>query len=119
MCRLVTPETFPSTKKWKESQCHCAPLSEQTVVITRRDRPKSAPYLRLKNRKSTSKNQVFFSTVPVPHEEKIFRNFFEIFSEVSGSRIVPKNVKGRLLGFFEHPFCCKIEKNEVGEFWRL
>ena len=79
MCRLVTPETFSSTKKWKESQCHCALLSEQTVVITSRDLPKSAPSLRLKNSKRTSKCQVFSSTVPVPHEEKLFRIFFRNF----------------------------------------
>ena len=30
------------------------------------------------------------------------------------SRIVPKNVEGGPLGVFEHPFFCKIEKNEGG-----
>ena len=32
------------------------------------------------------------------------------------SRIVPKNAKGGSLGVFEHPFFCKIEKNEGGPF---
>ena len=34
------------------------------ITKTSRDRPKSAPYLRLKNSKRTSKCQVFSSTVP-------------------------------------------------------
>ena len=34
------------------------------VLKTSRERPKSAPYLRLKNSKRTSKCQVFSSTVP-------------------------------------------------------
>ena len=40
--------------------------------ITSRDRPKSAPYPRLKSSKKTSKCQVFFYS----RKSKIFRNFF-------------------------------------------
>ena len=40
---------------------------------TSRDRPKSAPYPRLKNSKKTSKCQVFFYR---SRKSKIFRNFF-------------------------------------------
>ena len=29
---------------------------------------------------------------------------------------MPKNVKGDPLGFFEHQFCCKVEKIEGGPF---
>ena len=36
----------------------------QIKMYTSRERPKSAPYLRLKNSKRTSKCQVFSSTVP-------------------------------------------------------
>ena len=47
---------------------------------TSRERPKSAPYLRLKNNKRTSKCQVFSSTVPVWGKiEKKIPIFFEIF----------------------------------------
>ena len=43
-------------------------------------------------------------------------NFFSIFFWSPVSRIVPKNVKGGLLGVFEHPFFCIIGKNEGGPF---
>ena len=46
---------------------------------------------------------------------KKLKNPFKIFL-VSGSRIVPKNVKRGPLVVFEHPFFCKIEKNEGGPF---
>ena len=42
---------------------------------TSRERPKSAPYLRLKNSKRTSKCQVLSSTVP----EKVSKNFLSFF----------------------------------------
>ena len=80
---------------------------------TSRDRPKSAPYPRLKNSKKTSKCQVFSSTVPAWGKILKNPNFFELFwSPVS--RIVPKNCKRGPLGGFEHPFLCKIEKK-----WRV
>ena len=50
---------------------------------------------------------------------KFFSIFFEIFFEFfwsSVSRIVPKNVKEGPLGVSEHPFFCKIGKNEGGTF---
>ena len=59
---------------------------------TSRERPKSAPYLRLKNSKRTSKCQVLSSTVP----KKNFQKFFDFFLNFLVSRIVPKNVKGAL-----------------------
>ena len=43
---------------------------------------------------------------------EIFCRFF--WSPVS--HIKPKNVKGGPLGVFEHPFLCKIGKNEGGPF---
>ena len=36
----------------------------EKLIGTIRERPKSAPYLRLKNSKRTSKLQIFSSTVP-------------------------------------------------------
>ena len=46
-----------------------------------------------------------------------FRNvFLKLFLKSPISRIVPKNVKGGLLEVFEHPFFCKIDKNEGGPF---
>ena len=49
-------------------------LAKQSVVETSRDRPKSAPYPRLKNSKKTSKCQVFSFTVLENRKfyEKIF-----------------------------------------------
>ena len=44
-------------------------------------------------------------------------NFFRIFF-ISGKSHSPKNVKEGPLGVFEHPFFCKIEKNEKGTLWR-
>ena len=40
--------------------------------------------------------------------------FFEIFLKSPVSRIVPKNVKGDPLGFFERPIRCKISKKLKG-----
>ena len=43
------------------------------ILKTSRDRPKSAPYPRLKNSKKTSKCQVFFYST---RKSKIFRKIF-------------------------------------------
>ena len=46
--------------------------------------------------------------------------FFFDFSEVSGKSHSAENCKKKgPLGFFEHPFFCKIEKNEGGPFGAL
>ena len=56
---------------------------------------------------------LFYSTrVRKKLKKKILFKFF--WSPVS--RIVPKNVKEGPLEVFEHPFFCKIEKNEGGPF---
>ena len=68
---------------------------------TSRERPKSAPYLRLKNSQSTFE----YSLLQYPHDE--------IFL-VSGKSHSAKNVKGGTWGVFEHPFFCKIEKKLKG-----
>ena len=62
---------------------------------TSRGRPKSAPYIRLKNSKKTLKYQVF--SYPVPEWR---RKFSEIFLKTPVSRIVPKNVEGGPFGLF-------------------
>ena len=49
---------------------------------------------------------------------RIFLTFFFEFFWSPVSRIVPKNLKRDPLGVFEHPFFCKIEKNEEGILWR-
>ena len=68
----------------------------ENILITSRERPKSAPYLRLKNNKRTSKCQVFSSTVPVwvkiEKKSDFFLKFFKFFW-YPVSRIVPKHVK--------------------------
>ena len=78
---------------------------------TSREQPKSAPYLRLKSSKRTSKCHIFSSTVPEWGEK--FSNFFENFFEVSGrSHSANKCKREGPLGFFERPFCSKREKYE-------
>ena len=52
---------------------HAKLLSGHNIILTSRDRPKSAPYPRLKNSKKTSKCQVF---VYSSRKSKIFRKFF-------------------------------------------
>ena len=66
------------------------------LVVTSGEPPESAPHLRLKKSKKTSKCQEFFSTVP----EK------------------PKSstTLARLFGFFKHPLSCKISKNWSVEY---
>ena len=76
---------------------------------TSRERPKSAPYLRLKNSKKTSKCQVLSSTVP-KKISKIFLNFFE----VSGKSHCTEKCKRGPLAVFQHPFFCKIGKKMKG-----
>ena len=70
---------------------------------TSRERPKSAPYLRLKNSKRTSKCQVLSSTVPKKISKK-FLNFFEVSVK---SHCTEKCTRGPL-AVFQHPFFCKI-----------
>ena len=91
--------------------------SEVAVFVekrTSRERPKSAPYLRLKK---TRKRKPLFLQLETTkalknlETEKKFRFFFRNFFEVSGKpHSAEKCKKGDALGFFEHPFCCKISK---------
>ena len=69
------------TKKWKEL-FQAIPLFRnlilsclQTEKKTNRERHKSAPYLRLKNSKSTSKCQLFYFTVPKKPKSWTLGNF--------------------------------------------
>ena len=104
---------------------------------TSRERPKSAPYLRLKKNQMTSMCQVFSSTVPAWEklEKKVansFGTFFSKFFWSPVSRIVPENVKGRIFfseNFFEIIFSdvfwspvsrivpLGIKKKAFGSFW--
>ena len=87
-----------------------APLEAQKV--TSRERPKSAPYLRLKKTRKRKPLFLQLETTKALKKLKIEKKirFFSIFLKFPVSRIVPKNVKGDALRFFEHPFCCKISK---------
>ena len=71
---------------------------------TSRDRPKSAPYLRLKNGKRTSKCQVFSSTAP----EKIFEK----------SLTMAKKLKWGTLGFSTSILSQKLKGDPLGIFFR-
>ena len=60
---------------------------------------------------------VKYSLLQYPREKKIeknpnYLNFFSKFFWSLVRRIVPKDVKRGPLGVFEHPFFCKIGKNE-------
>ena len=66
---------------------------------TRRERLKSAPYLRLKKRKKK-----FWKKIEI----------FEKFFSFKKSRIVPKNVKRGSFWIYKHTFRCKISKNSKG-----
>ena len=80
---------------------------------TSRERPKSAPNLRLKN---TRKRKPLFLQLETTKAlkklkiEKQISEFFSNFFEVSGKSHSAEKCKGGALGFFEHPFCCKISK---------
>ena len=86
----------------------CWPFNHQTS----RERPKSAPYLRLKKTRKPPFLQL--ETTKALKKLKIEKknsDFFFDFFEVSGkSHSAEKCKKGDALGFFEHPFCCKISK---------
>ena len=97
---------FSSTKK---SVC----LSLCAIFIkTSRERPKSAPYPRLKKTITTFLQLETTKALEKSKiEKKNFRFFFRKFFEVSGkSHSAEKCKRGDALGFFEHPFCCKISK---------
>ena len=94
--------------------------------LTSRDRPKSAPYPRLKNSKKTSKCQVFFYST---RKSKIFEEFFlKTIHTKKMDRVARRgpasaspwraNVsqgrkpeRGGPFEVFQHPFCRKTWKN--------
>ena len=96
---------------------------------TSRDRPKSAPYPRLKNSKKTSKCQVF---VYSSRKSKIFRIFFlkklhtKKMDRVARRGSLPRapgaltshnaeKLKGGPFDVFQHPFCRKTSKKCRGD----
>ena len=88
---------------------------------TSRERPKSAPYLRLNRTRKPLFLQLETTKAlkKLKIEEKIFPSFFSNFFEVSDkSHSAEKCKRGNTLGFFEHPFCCKISiKIYGGTLW--
>ena len=84
------------------------------LAQTSRERPKSAPYLKLNKFRKPLFLQLETTTAlkTLKIDEKnfpdSFRNFFEVSSK---SHSVEKCKRGDPLGFFEHPFCCKTSKN--------
>ena len=110
-------------------------LMRAVVWRTSRDRHKSAPYLRLKNSKRTSKSQSipFYSTwktqkvgpnwrakrapfrifnIHCCKTSKNWRALWWIFFE---SLTMPKKRKGRTRWDFQHPFCRKTSKKLKGD----
>ena len=80
-------------------------LMDNPLGLTRRERLKSALYLRLKKRKT------FFL-------EKNLK-FSKIFFSFGKCRTVPKNVKGGPFLIYKHAFCCKITKLKGGTLWDI
>ena len=107
-------ELFPNGSMERYNPCSNDQLGEKCSEPekTSRERPKSATYLRLKKTTfSTTGDNKALKKLKI--EKKNFRIFFGIFSEVSGflkSHSAKKCKRGDALGFFEHPFCCKISK---------
>ena len=67
------------------------------------------PYLRLKKTRKPLFLQL--ETTKALKKLKIEKKFSEIFLEVSGKSHSAKNCeRGDPLGFFDHPFCCKMSK---------
>ena len=98
---------FCEVKNEKSSQCRSKPKCSFVIQLqtqTSRDRPKSVPYLRLKNSKRTSKCQsILYST-------RIFLK----------SLTMPKKTERGEgpFGIFQHPFCRKTPKKiEKGTLW--
>ena len=97
-------------------------------AVTSWDRPKSAPYPRLKNSKKTSKCQVFSFTVL---ENRFFRKFSKkLHSQKNGPSGAPgpasaspwrakvsqcRKTEGGPFGIFQHPFCRKTSKKCRGD----
>ena len=81
-------------------------------VKTSRDRPKSAPYPRLKNSKKTSKCQVFFYS---SRKSKTFRNFFlEKLHTKKMDRVARRGSLARALGALTSH---NAEKLKGGTLW--
>ena len=72
---------------------HALPLADTRGTKTRRERLKSALYLRLKNRKTFFRKKISFGKC----------------------RTVPKNVKRGSFLIYKHAFCSKITKNSKGD----
>ena len=112
---------------------------DKKFTKTSRDRPKSAPYPRLKNSKKTSKCQsILFYGTGKPKSWTEFahqRGHFEILhpfcrksrKKIEGGALLvskffeksltmpKKNWKGGPLGIFQHPFCRKTPKKWKGD----
>ena len=83
---------------------------------TSRERPKSAPYLRLKNNKRTSK----YSLLQYPFEEKLKKNtiFFEIFLVSRKSHSAETCKMGPFGSFLTSILLQNRQKNEGWTLWR-
>ena len=81
--------------------------------IKSRERPKSAPYLRLKKTRKPLFLQLETTKAlkKLKSEKKNFRIFFDFFSKIPVSRIVPKNVKGGR--FLSHVRRFRCVENDV------
>ena len=117
------------------------PLWSFRSLVTSRERPKLAPYLRLKNSKRTSKCQsiLFYGTGKTQKLNRIgapegtLWDFSSILSQIKKlkeghfwwkknflkkSLTMPKKLKGGTLWIFQHPFCRKtLKKLRGGTLW--
>ena len=89
------------------------------MYATSRERPKSAPYLRLNKTRKPLFLQLETTKAlkKLKIEEKFFPNFFrKFFLKSPVSHIAPKNVKGTLSAFLNIHSVAKYQKIDGGPF---
>ena len=115
-CSSISVSNKSSPEKLKNRAYLASNRASTSAVLmssntqTSRERPKSAPYLRLKKTRKRKPLFLQLETTKALKKLKIEKKNFRInskFFEVSGKS---HSAEKRKRGFFEHPFCCKISK---------
>ena len=85
----------------------CKP--QKSILPPKNNKPRTAQVGAISKAQKDSKTKTTFSTTGdnKSSQKFFFRNFFEVSGK---SHSAEKCKRGDALGFFEHPFCCKISK---------